>query len=157
MPHDLSADDPRVRSDDDLLQRVADGAQPPTGDRVGDLMARWLHEIAEVRAPDSAPATTWLRDSRYGDPRHNPIAFLPTDSGPEGRVEYEGHHDYAWPYGRHALTPEWSVMSEHPDQPAVGVPDTADVIDLDAPDPTPAEVVNPADPDYVEPWTGDCP
>jgi hypothetical protein len=31
------------------------------------------------------------------------------------------------------------------------IPDTGDVVDPTAPDPTPAEVTDPAHPDYVEP------
>lgn len=36
-----------------------------------------------------------------------------------------------------------------------GVPDTGDVIDPGAADPTPEEITHPDHPDYVEPWTGE--
>ena len=42
-----SADE--VRASDELIQRITSGAQLPTGDELGDLLARWLTEIAEVR------------------------------------------------------------------------------------------------------------
>lgn len=59
--------------------------------------------LVEVRVPDDQyrytdPATTQLPHVRYGDPRHNPIAFLPVaDAAPEGRVDFHGAVDWAWP------------------------------------------------------------
>lgn len=104
------------------------------------------------------PALTGVGDdARYGDPRQNPIAFIPVgetmfqpQSGPEpwdpggtylmptvaGRVEYAGHLDYAHPT----------------DAGTVG--DVADHNDPTAPDPTPDEITDPDHPDHVEPWTG---
>lgn len=39
-------------------------------------------------------------------------------------------------------------------QPEVGVPDTGDLVDTIAPDPTPDEITDPEHHDYVEPYTG---
>lgn len=37
------------------------------------------------------------------------------------------------------------------------IPDTGDVVDPTAPDPTPEEITDPAHPDYVEPFTAATP
>jgi hypothetical protein len=38
-------------------------------------------------------------------------------------------------------------------EPMIGVPDTGDLTDPRADDPTPDEITDPDHPDYVEPWT----
>lgn len=71
------------------------------------------------------PATTRLPHPAYDDPRHNPIAFLPT--GVEGRLEYEGAVDYARPVPaeREAMTAgeqdhsdPWRYAGEDADPPS---------------------------------------
>lgn len=53
---------------------------------------------------------------------------------PAGRLDYQGAVDWAWP----------------PDQDDC---DTGDMIDPNAPDPTPDEITDPGHPDHVDPWT----
>ncbi len=128
-------DSSEVSRDERLIERVNAGEGPPTGDVAGDLMARYRDAVQDpterIRYRD--PATTRLPHARYDDPRHNPIAFLPADPVPEGRVEYGGAVDYAWP---------------------TDAGDVADHNDPAAPDPTPDEITDPDHPDHVEPWTG---
>lgn len=40
--------------------------------------------------------------------------------------------------------------------PQIGIPDTIDQMDLNAPDPDPEEISDPADPSYVEPPASNC-
>lgn len=51
---------------------------------------------------------------------------------PLGKVDFQGAVDWAWP----------------PDDY-----DTGDLIDPNAPDPTPDEITDPDHPDHVDPWT----
>lgn len=96
MPADDDLD--AVRRDESLVDRVTAGEGPPTGDPAGDLMAVWRDATRDpterIRYRD--PATTQLPHVLYGDPRWNPIAFLPVDPVPEGRIDYQGAVDYAW-------------------------------------------------------------
>lgn len=86
--------DPRdVERDERLTEAVRSGTPPEWFSAYGRL-ARYRAEIADV---PQDPATTALPHVAYDDPRHNPIAFLPADETPAGRVNYAGHSDWAWP------------------------------------------------------------
>ena len=61
------------------------------------------------------PATTRLPHVRYDDPRHNPIAFLPADEVPVGRVDFAGAMDWARPPDHPTFTTDDGSVYERPD------------------------------------------
>lgn len=126
------------------------------------------------------PATAWLYQPL--EPATTPIpAVTPPPLGLDDPDPGTPLYDALWHVhglaGRHALSPTGEVpMARHADFDGdgildhlqstgpldavdsslpVGIPDTGDVIDLSAPDPTPEEITHPDHPDFVEPWTGE--